>query len=185
MGLLQVGPQSAGADPGPACYGQGGTEPTTSRRQSRARLSQSRRAARRQAAARPGEGARRDQDAHRRSARHLGRAGRLRHVHHRQQQHGERHPPRLGRARLRSARFRAGRRRRRHGRAHHGARARDGHRHGRSCRSSPRACAPSARSSPTSSTTTWRPAPLRLDNERPTSGSTRCSRRSKRKASRI
>jgi len=28
MGLLQVGPQSAGADPGPACYGQGGAEPT-------------------------------------------------------------------------------------------------------------------------------------------------------------
>ncbi len=27
-GLLQVGPQSAGADPGPACYGRGGTEPT-------------------------------------------------------------------------------------------------------------------------------------------------------------
>lgn len=27
-GLLRVGPQSAGADPGPACYGQGGTEPT-------------------------------------------------------------------------------------------------------------------------------------------------------------
>jgi N-methylhydantoinase A len=27
-GLLQVGPQSAGADPGPACYGQGGTEAT-------------------------------------------------------------------------------------------------------------------------------------------------------------
>ena len=26
--LLQVGPQSAGADPGPVCYGQGGTEPT-------------------------------------------------------------------------------------------------------------------------------------------------------------
>jgi len=25
---LEVGPQSAGADPGPACYGQGGTEPT-------------------------------------------------------------------------------------------------------------------------------------------------------------
>lgn len=29
MGLLQMGPQSAGADPGPACYGQGGEEPTT------------------------------------------------------------------------------------------------------------------------------------------------------------
>ena len=28
MGLLQVGPHSAGADPGPACYGQGGTLPT-------------------------------------------------------------------------------------------------------------------------------------------------------------
>ena len=27
-GLLHVGPQSAGAAPGPACYGQGGTEPT-------------------------------------------------------------------------------------------------------------------------------------------------------------
>ena len=29
-GLLQVGPESAGADPGPACYGKGGTEPTVS-----------------------------------------------------------------------------------------------------------------------------------------------------------
>ena len=28
MGLLQVGPESAGASPGPACYGIGGTEPT-------------------------------------------------------------------------------------------------------------------------------------------------------------
>jgi N-methylhydantoinase A len=28
MGLLQVGPQSAGAKPGPACYGKGGTQPT-------------------------------------------------------------------------------------------------------------------------------------------------------------
>ena len=27
-GLLRVGPQSAGSTPGPACYGQGGTEPT-------------------------------------------------------------------------------------------------------------------------------------------------------------
>ena len=27
-GILRVGPQSAGADPGPVCYGQGGTEPT-------------------------------------------------------------------------------------------------------------------------------------------------------------
>ncbi|HEY8869840.1 MAG TPA: hydantoinase/oxoprolinase family protein [Candidatus Limnocylindrales bacterium] len=28
-GFLHVGPQSAGAVPGPACYGKGGTEPTT------------------------------------------------------------------------------------------------------------------------------------------------------------
>lgn len=27
-GLIQVGPQSAGADPGPICYGRGGTDPT-------------------------------------------------------------------------------------------------------------------------------------------------------------
>ncbi len=29
-GLLQVGPESAGADPGPICYGRGGSEPTIS-----------------------------------------------------------------------------------------------------------------------------------------------------------
>lgn len=28
VGLLQVGPQSAGADPGPVCYGKGGSQPT-------------------------------------------------------------------------------------------------------------------------------------------------------------
>jgi N-methylhydantoinase A len=28
LGLLNVGPQSAGADPGPVCYGRGGTQPT-------------------------------------------------------------------------------------------------------------------------------------------------------------
>uniref|UniRef100_UPI000B7CF8B4 hydantoinase/oxoprolinase family protein n=1 Tax=Candidatus Entotheonella palauensis TaxID=93172 RepID=UPI000B7CF8B4 len=28
MGLLKVGPDSAGAEPGPACYGRGGTQPT-------------------------------------------------------------------------------------------------------------------------------------------------------------
>ncbi|MEZ4571222.1 MAG: hydantoinase/oxoprolinase family protein [Thermomicrobiales bacterium] len=30
LGLLKVGPDSAGADPGPACYGLGGTHPTVS-----------------------------------------------------------------------------------------------------------------------------------------------------------
>ncbi len=28
LGLLKVGPQSAGSDPGPVCYGRGGTQPT-------------------------------------------------------------------------------------------------------------------------------------------------------------
>ena len=28
LGLLKVGPESSGADPGPVCYGQGGSEPT-------------------------------------------------------------------------------------------------------------------------------------------------------------
>jgi N-methylhydantoinase A len=31
-GGLQVGPRSAGADPGPACYGRGGTQPTVTTR---------------------------------------------------------------------------------------------------------------------------------------------------------
>ena len=94
----------------------------------------------------------------RRAARHVGRESRLRHLQHRQQQHGQRHPPRLDRARLRSARFRAGRRRRCGRPAHHRA----GRRRWASapcwCRSWRPACAHSARSSPTSSTTTWRPA---------------------------
>ncbi len=30
LGLVQVGPESAGAEPGPACYGRGGTRPTVS-----------------------------------------------------------------------------------------------------------------------------------------------------------
>ena len=30
VGMLQVGPQSAGSEPGPACYGQGGDQPTVS-----------------------------------------------------------------------------------------------------------------------------------------------------------
>ena len=30
LGIVQVGPDSAGADPGPVCYGLGGTEPTVS-----------------------------------------------------------------------------------------------------------------------------------------------------------
>ena len=41
-GLLHVGPQSAGADPGPACYGRGGSVADRHRRRGRARLPRSR-----------------------------------------------------------------------------------------------------------------------------------------------
>ena len=37
LGLLKVGPESAGADPGPACYGRGGTRAGGHRRRPRAR----------------------------------------------------------------------------------------------------------------------------------------------------
>ena len=40
-GVLHVGPESAGAEPGPACYGRGGTRADRHRRQPRARLSRS------------------------------------------------------------------------------------------------------------------------------------------------
>ncbi len=60
-GALRVGPQSAGADPGPACYGRGGIGGDRERRQRRARLP--RRPGRRGSLARPygsGAGAPRD-----------------------------------------------------------------------------------------------------------------------------
>ena len=49
-GILHVGPQSAGAVPGPACYGRGGTRADRDRRQPGARLSRSRAFPRRQRA---------------------------------------------------------------------------------------------------------------------------------------
>ena len=128
MGLLQVGPQSAGATPGPACYGQGGTQPTVTDANLVLGYLNPEGTARRPAAARSGKGTQGDQE-RRRSARHIGRAGRLRHVHHRQQQHGKRHPPRVGGTRLRPARLRAGRRRRRDRSSYHLARRRNGDRY--------------------------------------------------------
>ena len=38
LGILRVGPESAGSTPGPACYGRGGTRPTDHRRHGGARL---------------------------------------------------------------------------------------------------------------------------------------------------
>ena len=53
-GLLRVGPESAGAVPGPACYGLGNDAPDRDRRQRRARLHQP--AARSPAAGSPSTG---------------------------------------------------------------------------------------------------------------------------------
>ena len=53
------GPRSAGADPGPACYGRGGTQPTLTDANLRARLSRRGVVPRRDHGARPAAGARR------------------------------------------------------------------------------------------------------------------------------
>ena len=53
-GLLHVGPQSAGAEPGPACYGRGGTAADGHRRVRRPRLHRPGLLPRRRDAARPG-----------------------------------------------------------------------------------------------------------------------------------
>ena len=64
-GLLRMGPQSAGADPGPACYGRGGTAADDHRRQRRARLPRPGLLRRRAHEARRGRRAARDRRAHR------------------------------------------------------------------------------------------------------------------------
>ena len=123
-GLLRVGPQSAGADPGPVCYRRGGTEPTvTDANVVLGRLN-------------PSyflggeigldvEGARRAIEE--RCAKPLGprrRRGRERDRRDRERRDGQRAPPDLGAARLRPARLRARRLRRRRPRARERARPR-------------------------------------------------------------
>ena len=105
-GRLTVGPRSAGAEPGPACYGRGGLEPTRDRRASGARA-HSGRTARGElpldvAASRAVIGER--------VARPLGlvrRGGRRGHRRDHRQCHGARHPHRVRGARPRSAPVRA------------------------------------------------------------------------------
>ena len=122
-GMLRVGPQSAGADPGPACYGKGGTEPAITDAHIvigtirpgaflGGRMSLD------------GEAARRAFEplAARFGSQH--RAGRVVGLAARRRQHRARHPARLDRARPRSARLCAGAVRRR------GTVARRAHRRG-------------------------------------------------------
>ena len=112
-GRLSVGPRSAGAEPGPVCYGRGGERAHRHRRAPGARAASRRRcwaarsrstcaAARAAIAARIGRPLR------------LGRrGGGRRHRRDHRQLHGPRDPHRLGRPRPRPAALRAGRLRRR------------------------------------------------------------------------
>ena len=97
-GAFRVGPQSAGADPGPACYGKGGTRADRDRRQRRPRPPAAA-AARRRDAARRGscEGRRAEDRGRLRAGRLPGGRG---HPRHRQREHGGRPPARVGAARL-------------------------------------------------------------------------------------
>ena len=136
-GMLRVGPQSAGADPGPACYGKGGTEPTTTDAhivigtiRPGAFLGGAHEPRRRGGAGAPSSRWRRASASRVEQAASSGAAARRR-------QHRARHPARLDRARPRSARLRPGAVRRRGAaacRAHRrGARHRD-HRRAAQCR---------------------------------------------------
>ena len=71
-GVLRVGPESAGAEPGPVCYGQGGDAAHRHRRRSRARLSEPGGAAGRRAARGSRAGARRHRGARSRAPLGLG-----------------------------------------------------------------------------------------------------------------
>ena len=90
-GALRVGPISAEAVPGPACYGHGGTRPTSHRRQSRPRPARRRHPPRRHSEARRRGGAQGRPRPCRRAPRHrLGRRG-GRHPARRPCQHRARH----------------------------------------------------------------------------------------------
>ena len=99
-GALRVGPQSAGADPGPACYGRGGREPTVTD----ANLLLGRLPPHASRRDRPGRGSGPPRAARDRPRRRRGR---------RQRRHAARPPGRLRRARPRRAGLRARRLRRR------------------------------------------------------------------------
>ena len=117
-GALRVGPQSAGADPGPACYGRGGLEPTVTDANLRAGPAAGRARGRARARPRlPPSCALGDFDARGRDRR-------------RQRRDAARAPARLGRARPRPARLRSRRLRRRRPAARVRARRRARHSRG-------------------------------------------------------
>ena len=112
-GLLRMGPHSAGATPGPACYGQGGELPTTTDANLVLGYLSAGFLLRRTHQARSKNRARRDRQKNRRAARHDHRSRRRRHVPRRLHQHGAGRARGDHRARQRSARISARGRRRR------------------------------------------------------------------------
>ncbi len=125
-GLLRVGPVSAGAEPGPACYGQGGERPTVTDANVVLGYLNPEALAGGALAARPGAGRAGDRARSGAPARPVRARGGVRRAGGGQRQHGARDPRGHGRARPRPARLHAGRLRRRRP----GARRRSG-RHAR------------------------------------------------------
>ena len=116
-GLLKVGPVSAGADPGPACYGRGGTKPTVTDAKLITGVINPHQLRRRAVRPRRGSGPHRDGDDRERAWHGRGGGGRRRHPHG-GSKHDQRAEAGLDPARPRPARLRAGggRRRRAHAR---------------------------------------------------------------------
>ena len=106
-GALQVGPQSAGATPGPVCYDAGGTVPTVTDASVILGLLNPRHLVGGALDAQCREGAHRLRGQHRRAAGHEPRGGSLWRAPDRRLQHDPRHQGGVDRARPRSARVRA------------------------------------------------------------------------------
>jgi N-methylhydantoinase A len=106
-GALRVGPESAGAVPGPACYGKGGDRPTVTDANVVLRPAAATPSRRQNDARREGRGRRgRRQD--RAYAEPRPSSSGARHLRHRQREHARRAAARNGAKRPRSQRFRAG-----------------------------------------------------------------------------
>ena len=89
LGRIAVGPDSAGSEPGPVCYGRGGSEPTVTDADRGARPHRSQSVFRRQDGARCRRRQGRDRRADRHKARSVGRACRARHQRDGRREHGE------------------------------------------------------------------------------------------------
>ena len=122
-GLLKVGPVSAGADPGPACYGRGGSEPTVTDAKLITGVINPHQLRRRAVRPRRGQGPRRYGEG-RAGPRCRCRGGGGRRHPHGGSQHDQRAEAGLNPAGPRSARLRAGRGRRRRPHAWRAARSR-------------------------------------------------------------